>query len=186
MFQPQDIDPSWTLFLDRDGVINHQKEGSYILHWDEFVFYEGVLNAMPVFASLFKYIVIITNQRGVGKGLMTEQELQQIHHNMKKKIEDAGGRIDGIYFCTALDAGSPCRKPNTGMALQAREDHPAIDFSKSIMVGNSFSDMDFGRGIGAATIFVTTTHKAVEKNDQRIDAVYETLQDFATTLSKLR
>lgn len=186
MFHPKNTDPSWTLFLDRDGVINHQKEGSYILHWDEFVFYDGVLSAMPVFARLFKYVFIITNQRGVGKGLMTEQQLQQIHHNMKEKIEQAGGRIDGIYFCTALDAASPCRKPNTGMALQAREDYPEIDFSKSIMVGNSYSDMDFGRGIGATTIFVTTTHQTVEKDDERIDAVYGTLQEFAAALSTLR
>ena len=178
------IDNNWTLFLDRDGVLNHQKEGGYILTWDEFIFYDGVLKAMQFFATQFKYIFIITNQRGVGKGLMTEKELQQIHHNMQKSIELAGGRIDGIYYCTELE--SNFRKPATGMALQAQKDFPDVDFSKAIMLGNSISDMEFGRNIGAATVFVTTTNPSVDKSDERIDAVYNSLEDFAAALQSLR
>lgn len=177
---------NWTLFLDRDGVINHQKEGSYIFSRDEFIFYDGVINSMPVFVKHFKYIFIITNQRGVGKGLMTEKDLHHIHQHMKKSIELAGGRIDGIYFCPELEAASSCRKPNTGMALQAKQDHPGIDFSRSVMVGNSFSDMEFGRNIGAMTVFLTTTKHTVEKDDSRIDAVYKSLADFAAALPELR
>lgn len=173
-----------TLFLDRDGVINHQKEGSYIFTWDEFVFYDGVLKAMQFFATQFKYIFIVTNQRGVGKELMTEKDLQQIHHNMQKSIELAGGRIDGIYFCPELD--SPNRKPNPGMAFQAKKDFPDVDFSKSVMIGNSMSDMEFGRNIGATTIFVTTTNPSIDKTDNRIDAVYDSLPGFANSLQSLR
>lgn len=180
------IDPSWTLFLDRDGVINHQKEDSYIFNWEEFIFYDGVLQSMPIFARHFKYIFIITNQRGVGKGLMSEKDLHSIHHNMQQHIELAGGKIDGIYFCSDLDAASACRKPNTGMALQAKQQFPDIDFSKSIMVGNSYSDMEFGRGIGATTVFLTTTKPSVEKDDPRMDAVYKSLADFAAALPTLR
>ncbi|MBL0359230.1 MAG: HAD-IIIA family hydrolase [Chitinophagaceae bacterium] len=170
---------NWTLFLDRDGVLNHQKEGSYIFSWDEFIFYDGVIQSMPVLAKYFKHIFIVTNQRGVGKGLMTEKDLHHIHRNMQKSIELAGGRIDGIYYCTELEAESTCRKPNTGMALKAKEEHPDIDFSQSIMVGNSFSDMEFGRNIGAATVFLTTTKPVVDNNDNRMDAVYKSLADFA-------
>jgi histidinol-phosphate phosphatase family protein len=178
------IDKSWTLFLDRDGVLNHQKDGSYIFTWEEFIFYDGVLKAMKLFASQFKYIFIVTNQRGVGKGLMTEKELQQIHHNMQKSIELAGGRIDGIYYCTELE--SPNRKPNPGMALQAQKDFLDVDLTKSIMVGNSMSDMEFGRNIGATTVFVSTTNPSVDKTDSRIDAVYNSLEDFAAALQSLR
>jgi D-glycero-D-manno-heptose 1,7-bisphosphate phosphatase len=180
----QKIKTADTLFLDRDGVLNHQKEGSYILTWDEFIFYDGVLKAMQFFASQFKYIFIVTNQRGVGKGLMTEKELQQIHANMQKSIELAGGRIDGIYYCTELE--SAFRKPAPGMALQAQKDFPDIDFNKSIMVGNSMSDMEFGRNIGAATVFVTTTNPSVDKADERMDAVYNSLENFAAALQSLR
>ncbi len=178
------INNNWTLFLDRDGVLNHQKEGSYIFTWDEFIFYDGVLKAMQFFATQFKYILIVTNQRGVGKGLMTEKELLHIHQNMQKSIELAGGRIDGIYSCPELE--SPYRKPNPGMALQAQKDFPAIDFSKSIMVGNSMSDMEFGRNIGATNIFIASTNPFVDKQDNRIDAVYNSLEDFADSLQSLR
>jgi D-glycero-D-manno-heptose 1,7-bisphosphate phosphatase len=178
------IDNSWTLFLDRDGVLNHQKEGSYILNPGEFIFYEGVLQAMHFFAPEFKYIFIVTNQRGVGKGLMTEDDLQEIHHTMQTTIELAGGRIDGIYYCTELESNS--RKPAPGMALQAQKDFPDVDFNKSIVVGNSMSDMEFGRNIGAATVFVTTTNPTVDHNDRRFDAVYKSLEDFANALQSLR
>ena len=178
------IDNNWTLFLDRDGVLNHQKEGSYIFSWDEFIFYEGVLQSMQFFATQFRYIFIITNQRGVGKGLMSEKDLQQIHHNLQKSIELAGGRIDGIYYCTELE--SPMRKPAPGMALQAQKNFRGIDFSKSVMVGNSMSDMEFGRNIGATTVFVTTTNPSVDGADKRIDAVYNSLEDFAASLQSLR
>lgn len=180
----QKIDNNWTLFLDRDGVLNHQKERSYIFTWDEFVFYDGVLQAMQFFATRFKYIFIVTNQRGVGKGLMTEDDLNTIHHHMQKTIEQAGGRIDGIYYCSELESIN--RKPNPGMAMQAQHEFPDLDFSKSIMVGNSMSDMEFGRNIGATTVFVTTTNPAVDRADKNIDAVYETLADFASNLQSQR
>lgn len=173
-----------SLFLDRDGVLNHQKEGSYIFNWDEFVFYDGVLQAMQFFATRFKYIFIVTNQRGVGKGLMTEDDLHNIHHHMQKSIELAGGRLDGIYYCSELESIN--RKPNPGMAFQALKDFPDLDLGKSIMVGNSMSDMEFGRNIGATTIFVTTTNPKVDKADKNIDAVYGTLADFASALQSQR
>lgn len=173
-----------TLFLDRDGVLNHQKEGSYIFTWDEFIFYDGVLKAMQYLATKFRYIFIVTNQRGVGKGLMTKKDLQQIHSNMQKSIELAGGRIDGIYYCTELESIN--RKPNPGMALQAQQDFPDIDFSQSIMVGNSMSDMEFGRNIGATTVFVTTTNPAVDRSSKNIDHVYASLEEFANSLQSLR
>lgn len=180
----KNINNTWSPFLDRDGVLNHQKEGSYILSWDEFVFYEGAITAMRLLASHFKYIFIVTNQRGVGKGLMTEKDLQQIHHYMKRAIELADGRIDGIYYCTELE--SPNRKPNTGMAYQAKNDFPDVDFSKSVMVGNSISDMEFGRNIGATNIFIPTTKPDVGRGDETIDAVYNSLEDFANALQSLR
>ncbi len=175
---------NWTLFLDRDGVLNHQKEGSYIFTWDEFIFYDGVLQAMQFFATHFKYIFIVTNQRGVGKGLMTVEDLHTIHRNMQTSIELAGGRIDGIYYCPELESIN--RKPHTGMALQAQKDFPDLDFSKSIMVGNSMSDMEFGRNIGATTVFVSTTNKAADPNDERIDYLYGSLGDFASALQSQR
>ncbi len=176
------IDNSWTLFLDRDGVINHEKHKDYIHTWDEFVFYPGVEDAMAVFARTFKHIIIVTNQRGVGKGVTKLEDLEAIHRNMKAAIQKAGGRVDGIYFCPDLDDTSPNRKPNPGMGLQATRDFPGIDLSKALMVGNTLSDMQFGRNMGIKTIFLPTTRPEVNLGDERIDAVYESLPALARAL----
>lgn len=184
MIPLNNIDQSWTLFLDRDGVINHEKNKDYIHTWDEFVFYDGVHDAIKTFSTIFNKIIIVTNQKGVGKGLTLLDNLTEIHNKMKSSIQLAGGRIDAIYFCPDLDENSPNRKPNPGMGYQAKQDFPEIDFTKSIMVGNTLSDMEFGRNIGAYTIFLPTTRPEVELSDSRIDLVQNTLLDFSRTLLK--
>lgn len=180
-----EINPSWTLFLDRDGVINHEKHLDYIHSWDEFVFYDGVFEAMSIFAAQFNRIIVVTNQKGVGKGLTKLEDLHLIHHNMKNQIESHGGRIDAIYFCSDLDDNSPNRKPNPGMGLQAKHEFPEINLQRSIMVGNTLSDMGFGRNLGAFTVFLPTTRPDVDLQDQRIDCVATSLNDFAKMLKNL-
>lgn len=145
-----------TLFLDRDGTINKLLPGDYIRTWDAFEFLPGVLDIFPKLAERFNYIIIVTNQRGVGKGFMSEEDLLRIHRNMMAEIQSHGGRIDHIYYCTALDETNPFRKPNPGMALQAQTDFPDIDFSRSIMVGDSPSDEYFARNAGIQTCIMDT------------------------------
>ena len=180
------IDNAWTLFLDRDGVINHEKYEDYIHNWDEFNFYDGATEAIAIYAEIFKHIIVVTNQKGVGKGLTKLEDLELIHKNMVAAIEAAGGRIDAVYFCTDLEDNSINRKPNPGMGLQAVKDFPEIDLSKAIMIGNTISDMQFGRNLGVQTIFLPTTRTDVDLNDERIDAVYNSLIDFAKDLKPLR
>lgn len=176
------FDKSWTLFLDRDGVLNKEKNNDYIFNWNEFVFYNDVLKAMQIFNYLFYKIVIVTNQRGVGKKLMTQENLNDIHHNLKIEIEKNNGRIDAIYSCTDLNNDSINRKPNIGMALQAKHEFPNIDLSKSIMVGNKLSDMQFGRNAGMTTIFVATTHPETAFPHDDIDYRFNSLFEFAKAL----
>jgi len=166
------IDQSWTLFLDRDGVINIENVGDYITRWEDFRFYEGVQDALRQLGALFGRIVIVTNQRGIAKGLMTGQDLQDIHTYMLGKIETAGGRIDRIYYCA--DEG-PNRKPSPGMAHQAKADFPEIDFAKSVMIGNTMSDMLFGKSVGMTTIFISSNRPAPTLPDPVTDAVYPSL-----------
>jgi len=175
-------DNNWTLFLDRDGVINHEQHLGYVNEWADFKFYDGSKHAFKIFAVKFKYVIIITNQRGIGKGITKIENLKIVHKNMQDEIAAAGGRIDGIYFCPDLDNDSPNRKPNIGMALQAKKDFPAIDFTKSVMVGNNISDMEFGHRIGAKTILLTTTMPEPPSSITYIDGVYKSLYEFAETL----
>ena len=143
-----------TLFLDRDGVINVLRPHDYVKSWDEFEFTDGAIEALRMLSPLFRHIVVVTNQRGVGKGVMTEEALRTIHRRMIEAVAAGGGRIDAVYYCADRNEDSPNRKPNTGMALQARRDFPDIDFSKTILVGDSGSDMEFGRRIGARTVLI--------------------------------
>jgi histidinol-phosphate phosphatase family protein len=177
----KNIDRSWTLFIDRDGVVNDEKHDDYIHTWEEFKFYEGVKEAFEIFNKKFGVIVMITNQRGVAKGLTKIEDLHLIHKNMLQEIENANGRIDRIYFCTDMEGEN--RKPNTGMGLQALKDFPAIDLSKSMMIGNTLSDMKFGRNLGVAmNIFLPTTRKNVLIDHEDIDLVFDDLISVAKAL----
>ncbi len=115
------IDKSWTLFLDRDGVINEEIIGSYVTDWQEFVFCDGVQEALRHLTEMFGNIVVVTNQRGVGRGIMSFDALKDINAKMIEAVAEAGGRIDRIYAATAVENDDHNRKPNTGMATQAKE-----------------------------------------------------------------
>lgn len=149
------IDRGWALFLDRDGVINRRLKDDYVKNWSEFQFMDGVLEIMPELCELFDYIIVVTNQQGVGKGHMSEEQLNTIHEKMKQSVEQAGGRIDLILACPDLSAKEPnCRKPHPAMGYRAREKFPEIDFRKSIMVGDSITDIQFGENLGMKTVWV--------------------------------
>lgn len=178
------INNSWTLFLDRDGVINHEKDNDYIHTWDEFKFYDGVPEAIRIFSKHFHRIIVVTNQRGVGKGVTRLQDMEHIHANMTGELAKAGGRIDAIYYCPDIDNSSNNRKPNPGMGLQAVQDFPDIDLPSSLMIGNTISDMQFGRNLGMHTIFLTTTRPEVDLNSHLIDAVYGSLLAVALELER--
>jgi histidinol-phosphate phosphatase family protein len=176
----------WTLFLDRDGVLNVEKDNGYILNWDEFVFYPTTLDAMAILRPLFARIFLVTNQKGIGRGLMNLTDLENIHANMLAAIRAKGGNLDHLFFCPDLDSNSPNRKPNPGMAFQAKALYPTVDFTKSIMVGNRPSDMDFGRNAGMHTVFVATTHPETDYPHSAIDLRYNNLLEFAQAVADLR
>jgi len=173
----KEIDKSWTLFLDRDGVINKRIVDGYVRDYSEFVFLPFVKEAMAKLSKVFGRIVLITNQQGVGKGLMTLDELNSVHNAMMKEIEESGGRIDSIQACTQL-ANEPnnFRKPNPQMAYMAQTKFPEIDFRKSVMVGDSKSDIEFGKNIGAKTVLIA------EQSDFGADYCFTSLYNFSESL----
>ena len=182
MFDLKSIDKNWTLFLDRDGVINDEILGKSVLNWDQFHFSNNVLKSFPILNDRFGTIVIVSNQRGVSKGLMTEEDLIEIHKKMQLEINEAGGRIDQIYYCTDMDDNCFRRKPNPGMAYDAQTEFPLIDFSRSVMVGNKPGDMKFGRTAGMFTVFITTTNPEQPFPHPDIDFRFTSLYEFAQAL----
>jgi D-glycero-D-manno-heptose 1,7-bisphosphate phosphatase len=167
-----------TLFLDRDGVINKEQEGDYIRKVSEFEFLPQVLEALAIANTLFDKILIVTNQRGIGRGLMMEEDLYAIHEKMMKAIVEHGGRIDKIYFAPSPDKKHPYRKPNIGMGLHAKEDFPEISFENAYMVGNNLSDMYFGKGLQMKTVLLYTTIPPQEMPNPLIDYQFDSLYSF--------
>ncbi len=152
---PENINKSWSLFLDRDGVINRRIAGGYVRLPEEFIFLPRVPESLAVFGRIFGRIVIVTNQQGIGKGLMDEKQLEAVHQKMLKGLEKAGGRIDAVFYCPDLaDKPDTCRKPSSFLAMEAKKQFPEIDFRKSIMVGDTETDMIFGRNAGMVTVLV--------------------------------
>lgn len=173
------INKTWTIFLDRDGVINKKLDNDYVKHWVEFEFIEGVIDALKLINSIFGKIIVVTNQQGIGKGIYRTEDLELIHKNMLYEINYFGGRIDNIYFSPHLaNENHPTRKPNIGMGLQAKKDFPEIDFEKSIVVGDSLSDMEFGRKAEMKTIFISEE----KLNDVRIDFNFKSLLEFSKAI----
>ena len=173
------IDKSWTLFLDRDGVINRRKIGSYITMIDEFEFLPDVLNAFSLIANLFQRSIVLTNQQGIGKKLMTEAALQQIHDFMLDSIKKNRGHVDKVYFSPYLESENHVsRKPNTGMGVQAANEYTEISFKKSIMLGDSSSDMLFARTLNMKAVFIGNPEEDnIEINE--FDVCFPSLYAFA-------
>jgi HAD superfamily hydrolase (TIGR01662 family) len=107
-----------------------------------------------------------------------------IHAGMLSEIRKSGGKIDAVYFCPSLiEEHSVMRKPNVGMALQARKDFSVIRFKQSVMVGDSLSDMVFGKRLKMTTVFICTDKKIIAENSRLIDLTYPDLFSFASDLS---
>ena len=148
-----------TLFLDRDGVINKKLKGRYVRDFSEFEFMSGALDAISKLSNLFRSIIIVTNQQGIAKNIMTEADLDTLHIQMIEKIEQSGGRINKIYYCPHLEAfDCLCRKPNPGMIQQAIIDFPDIVIKKSYLIGDSDSDIEAGKRMNLNTVKVDNNY----------------------------
>lgn len=178
----KNINKSWTLFLDRDGVINEEKDGEYVLNKEGFNFTTGAAEAIAGCTQVFGRVIVITNQRGVGRGLMQESDLLQIHQHLTEKVSAAGGNIDHIFYNTATESTHILRKPNPGMAAAAFQQFKDIDPQRTIMAGNKLSDMQFGRWAGVYTVYIQSTHPDQPLPHPLIDAAFVSLSAFAGAL----
>ena len=164
------IDQRWTLFLDRDGVINERNFDGYILQWSDFHFTPGLLDTAAQIGQYFGRVFVVTNQQCVAKQLITESELALLHQKMKMELAAKGLYIDDIKVATERKNQEPFRrKPNTQMALELKAAHPELDFKKAVMVGDTDSDIVFGKALGMFTVLVRSQEKTSVIPDLCID-----------------
>ncbi len=143
------------VFLDRDGVINHDRP-DYVRRWDQFEFLPGALEALRDLARKGLPVLVVSNQSAVGRGLMSSWDLEEINTRMLELVTAAGGRIDGAYYCPhAPEAGCACRKPAPGLLLEAMQRF-GVDPGRSCLVGDGVADMLAAREVGIPSILVLT------------------------------
>ncbi len=160
----QSLIPQWsqkgnkkfqTIFLDRDGVINRKIDGGYVTKPEELEILPGVTERLKLWCDTGKELFIITNQRGIGRGLMTVNDLHEVHYSLLREFEREGITIRDIKFCPDMDLTSPRRKPNPGMLLDLFEEYPHLNKETTLFIGDSFSDLLAGKAAGVSTCFLT-------------------------------
>ena len=171
------------IFIDRDGVINKKMpEGRYVEQWSEFCFLPGIFEAFRILSESAFLIIIVTNQRCIAKGIITEEKLREIHESMAREIKNEGGNIDAIYFCPHdISDDCSCRKPKPGMLLLAKDDFKnkgiEIDVKNSYIIGDDEKDILAGKLVGLKTIKIGKYLETADmvKEDFR-EAVYAILE----------
>ncbi|HTB96011.1 MAG TPA: HAD family hydrolase [Terracidiphilus sp.] len=178
-----------TIFLDRDGVVNEKMpEGSYVTRWEEFHLLPGVPEAIQKLNRAGKRVLVASNQRGVALGLYSGKDVEAIHRRLQENLLTQNAHIDGFYFCPHDKSACDCRKPLPGMFVQAQRDFPDINAASSIMLGDSSSDIEFGKRLGMRTIFIegdpARRKPGWEKAADRADARFSSLQAAVDALLK--
>lgn len=149
------------LFLDRDGVIN--VDHGYVFAWERFEFMPGVVSALKEIADLGMALVVVTNQSGLARGLFDENQMRQLHQQMRQALTDQGISILDVYWCPHHPQGSVpaltmrchCRKPEPGLFLRAASEY-GIDLSQSMMVGDQVRDVEAARRAGIPQRYMLT------------------------------
>lgn len=166
------------VFLDRDGTIN--EDVGYLNDPEGFVPIDGALEAIALLKGAGFKVVVITNQSGLSRGLIREEDLKAIHWRFLRMLGERGVTIDGLYYCPHLpEEGCNCRKPRTGLAERAIKEL-SIDPGSSYMIGDKVSDIELARNIGARAILVLTGcgRESLEALKGRDDLSFEIAEDL--------
>lgn len=164
-----------TVILDRDGVLNRKPpKAEYVKTWDEFEWLPGAREALALLKRKGYRTIILTNQAGVARGVMTESSVAGIHANMRQEAEAAGGRIDAVYHCPhGWDDGCACRKPKPGMLFDAQRDFD-LDLHRTVFVGDDERDEQAGEAAGCPTVLVSAEYPLLQAIRERVLSGEET------------
>jgi D-glycero-D-manno-heptose 1,7-bisphosphate phosphatase len=159
------------IFIDRDGTLN--EEVGYIRELQQFRLYDFAAEAVRLINTAGWRAIVITNQSGIARGLLTERFLAEVHGQMNMELEKAGARVDAIYHCPHHpNLGVPpfrldcdCRKPKPGLLRRAAADFQ-LDLSASVVIGDRFRDVETAQAVGAKGVLVLTGYGQKELETQ--------------------
>jgi len=145
--------PGRTVFLDRDGTINESPpEGEYLSSTEGVCLIPGAAEAIRILNKYPALVVVVTNQRGIALGKMTEADLSAVNERLESELARSGARLDGILHCPHHAGTCECRKPGTGMFEQAAREIEGVAIEGGAMVGDSAIDIEAGRRLGLTTV----------------------------------
>ncbi len=169
-----------TAFLDRDGVLNEDPIGNYIMSPSDLKLLPGVMEGVKLLQKAGYRLIVISNQAGIGDGLFTEKDLKKVTDKLVSLFAEEGIRFGGIYYCLhGKEEGCECRKPEPGLFLRAAKDF-SVDRDKSFFIGDKISDVEAGQKFGIKVIMLRTGHGAMEEKlitTVRPDAVVDGFLD---------
>jgi D-glycero-D-manno-heptose 1,7-bisphosphate phosphatase len=155
------------VFLDRDGVLNRKRpEGEYVTRWSEFEWLPGAEEAIARMNRAHLTVILITNQRGIALGILSEAELEQIHRKMQSDLAEHGAHLDAIYYCPHDYGQCDCRKPDIGLFKQAMQQFASASPQQSVVIGDSLPDIEAGKRLGMKTIFLKGEPERQKKGSQ--------------------
>lgn len=184
------------VFVDRDGVINelvyHQEQGIIDSPFtvEQFRLLPGVGEAIKKLCETDYKVILVSNQPGIAKGILSEKTFDKIRKKMKDELAREGAFLDGEYYCfhhpeakvETLKANCECRKPKPGLLLQAAQDMD-IDVSQSWMIGDNLADIKAGKGAGVRTILLGKMKcelcRLMDEEDARPDTIASNLKEAA-------
>lgn len=174
----------WCLFLDRDGVMNRQIVGDYVRTWRDFEWLPRAPLALKRLSEWAPHLVVVTNQQGIGKRLMSADDVAAIHHRLQTRLAANGVSIDAIQVCPHLESAEcACRKPAPGLVLDWLRQHPDSDPSLSIMIGDSRSDIELAHNVAAASGGCASIQIGRSANNGAVaNASFDSLWDFAVAV----
>jgi len=176
------------VFLDRDGVINSDRD-DYVKNLDELRIYPFAPEALRRLTEAGWLVFVVSNQQGIAKGIVSEDDLMAIEREIARRVEEAGGKVTAFYYCRHLASDNcSCRKPQPGLLLKAAQEH-GIDLEESVMVGDTERDLIAGKSAGCKTVLVLTgklTREDGESLSCGPDFVADTLAEAAEFIVNLR
>jgi D-glycero-D-manno-heptose 1,7-bisphosphate phosphatase len=176
------MDSQFTVFLDRDGVINRKlPNGRFVCQWSEFEILPGVSTAIHLLNKNHFTVILVTNQRGVSLGLYSESDLLQLHRRMASALKRHHAVVDAVYYCPHEDGVCECRKPGVALFRQAFRDFPSAGPSRSLIVGDSLSDLQAAQHLDCPKVLVGDGRGAVEIAARKLGIQVEYCADSLLT-----
>lgn len=175
------------IFLDRDGVIIENRP-DYVRSWADVFIYPQALSALAGIRNSPYKIILVTNQSGIGRGIIPHRTAAEINDRLVDEIQTSGGRIDAVFMCPhAPEDRCDCRKPLPGLFFQAAQ-ALSIDLKNSVMIGDALTDLQAARSAGIERVALLRTGRGAEQealaDDSLMDPfpVYDTLADALADL----